>query len=88
MKKNSWFVLLIILLLIGLSACNKEEPIPGDQELGLTFFVTTDNVHSITCASACSGGYIIDNVGESGVLIARGVCWSTTRIPQLQIIKR
>jgi uncharacterized protein (TIGR02145 family) len=83
MKKNSWFFLLIIFLLTGLSFCSKEEPIPisGDQVLGLPFFLTTDDVNSITCGSARSGGYIIDNVGGCGVLTAKGVCWSTAPNP-------
>ena len=71
----------MILLLTDLSACNKEEPVIGNQEIGLAFFITTADVHYITCSSARSGGSIIDNVGESGVLTARGVCWSATPNP-------
>jgi uncharacterized protein (TIGR02145 family) len=83
MKKKLWFFLLMILSFAGLSTCSKEEPIPisGDQELGMAFFLTTDDINYITCVNACSGGYIIDNVGGSGVLSAMGVCWSTTPNP-------
>jgi uncharacterized protein (TIGR02145 family) len=85
MKKRLGFFLLMIFLLVGLSFCSKEEPISGDQVLGLAFFLTTDDVNSITCVCARSGGHIIDNVGvgESGVLTALGVCWSTTPNPTI-----
>jgi len=81
MKKNSWFFLLMILPFAGLTTCSKEEPISENQELGMAFFLTTDDINSITCANARSGGYIIDNVGRSGVITAMGVCWSTTPNP-------
>jgi uncharacterized protein (TIGR02145 family) len=81
MKRLLGIFLLIILLLTGLTTCSKEEPISGDQVIGLVYFLTTDDVDFITCVSARSGGYIIDNVGESDAMTARGVCWSTTPNP-------
>jgi uncharacterized protein (TIGR02145 family) len=81
MKRLLGIFILMILLLTGLTTCSKEEPISRDQELGMAFFLTTDDINYITCANASSGGYIIDNVGGSGVLSAMGVCWSTTPNP-------
>jgi uncharacterized protein (TIGR02145 family) len=86
MKKRLGFFLLMILLLIGLSFCSKEEPISGNQVyIGLPLFLTTDDVNSITCVCARSGGHIIENegVGESAVLTTLGVCWSTTPNPTI-----
>jgi uncharacterized protein (TIGR02145 family) len=82
-KKKLRFFLLLILLLIGFSFCSKEELIPilGEQVLGLPFFLTTDNIIPISCRSACSGGYIIDNVGGCYAFTIQGVCWSTTPNP-------
>jgi uncharacterized protein (TIGR02145 family) len=81
MKRRFGFFLLMILLLIGLSFCSKEEPVSGDQVIGLAYFLSTDDVNSITCVSARSGGYIIENVGGNGVWTTQGVCWSTTPHP-------
>jgi hypothetical protein len=83
MKERLGFILLMLLLLTGLSFCSKEEPVSGNQVIGLAYFLTTDDVSSITCESACSGGQIIENVGcdGSGVFTAQGVCWSTTPNP-------
>jgi uncharacterized protein (TIGR02145 family) len=81
MKRLLGIFLLMILLLTGLTTCSKEEPISGDQELGLAFFLTTDDVNSINCASAFTGGYIINNVGVPSALTAQGVCWSTSPNP-------
>ena len=77
----------MILLLTGLSFCSKEELISGDQVyvIGLPFFVITDDIHAITCRSACLGGHIIENrwCGGSDVYTAQGVCWSTTPNPTI-----
>jgi len=83
MKKKSWFFIIIILLLIGLSMCSKEESISGEQELGLAYFLTTDDVISITPVSARSGGHIIENegLGGHGQFTTIGVCWSRTPNP-------
>jgi hypothetical protein len=83
MKRRLRLFLLMVLLLIGLSFCRKEEPIPGDQVLGQTFFLTTNDVIFISCGIAFSGGYIIDNVSGCGVLTTTGVCWSTTLNPTI-----
>jgi uncharacterized protein (TIGR02145 family) len=81
MKRLLGIILLIGLLLTGLSSCSKEEPIPGDQVLALSFFVTTDNVISFNCRSAFSGGRLIANVDGNGVITAQGVCWNTMGNP-------
>jgi uncharacterized protein (TIGR02145 family) len=85
MKKRLGFFILMILLLTGLSFCSKEEPISGDQVLGLAYFLTTDDVNSITCVCARSGGHIIENedLGGSDEFITVGVCWSTTPNPTI-----
>jgi uncharacterized protein (TIGR02145 family) len=49
----------------------------------LAFFLTTDDVNSITSVCARSGGHIIDNVGGSDEFNTVGVCWSTTPNPTI-----
>jgi uncharacterized protein (TIGR02145 family) len=83
MKRLLGIFLLMILLLTGLYTCSKEESLPGDQVIGLAFFLTTDDVITITCECAVSGGYIINNTGNWGTLLALGVCWSTTPNPTI-----
>ena len=82
MKNRLGFFLLMVLLLIGLSFCNKEEPVEADQVIGLAYSLTTD-VNSITCVSARTDGHIIVNegLGGSGIFTTQGVCWSTTPNP-------
>ena len=83
MKKRLGFFLLMILLITGLSFCSKDEPISGNNIIGQTFFLTTDDVYPISPGSARSGGHIIENegMGGHGQFATIGVCWSTSPNP-------
>lgn len=97
MKNILWFILLLLLVLIGIISCIKDDPPLVYEEPASTSSDSTDNdkpraahglptlsllmVDSVTCVTAHVTGEIIDFGDLGGTAANYGVCWSTTPNP-------
>ena len=91
MKRNLWFFLLMLLVLIGLSVCTKEEPPlvkeepatkSANEESPHLPIVVTDTVVIIPTPKEAMLGFEITDIGGAPVT-AKGVCWSTSQNPTI-----
>jgi hypothetical protein len=85
MKKNLWFFLLMLLVLIGLSCCEKNRELPATPDIiyekgPLRTTVTTTAVTDITQTAAKAGGKITD--GYYDLLVTAGICYSKAPNPK------
>lgn len=76
MKKINSYTGLLVVVLINLFSCTKDENVPFD--VGNQITISTNSATDITTTSVSSGGMVNGSLAE---ITTRGICWSTITNP-------